>query len=51
MNLITLNLVEEIGLSTYIYKPSYITYAIEFTSEEGYFVRVIKDVLINVTRV
>ena len=51
VNLITLDLVEEIGLSIYIRKPSYITYTIGFTSEEGRFVRVIKDILINITRV
>ena len=51
VNLMTLGLVEEMGLLTYMRKPGRITHAMGFTDEEGQFVGVIKDVLINVTRV
>ena len=42
---------EEIGLLTYIRQPGRITYTIGFTGEEGRFVSVIKDILINIAGV
>jgi hypothetical protein len=51
VNLMTLGLVEEMGLTTYMRKPGRITHAMGFTGEEGQFVGVIKDVLINVAGV
>jgi hypothetical protein len=51
VNLMTLGLVEEMGLLTYIRKPGRITYTMGFIGEEGRFIGVIKNVLINVTGV
>ena len=51
INLMTLGLVQEMGLLRYMRKPARITHALGFTGEEGNFVGVIKDVLINVAGV